>query len=110
MWRYFEMYAGYQLRFTSFAKEPALYEPIFAYQADVYVYNTEAARIGIGLANFDHFAGNNLGSYFFRLSSRIRLNRRVFVGNELTVAVSGNTRRIVNVYGISARTGVIVSW
>jgi hypothetical protein len=109
-WKWFGAALGGTLRFTRFAGDPVLFEPILAYSFYANFYNAGEAVMGIRLANFDDFSGNNMGSYFFGLYSCLRLTPRAAIAGELKIDMSGNVGRITSVYGISIREGVVFSW
>ncbi|MFP3042139.1 hypothetical protein LQZ19_10020 [Treponema primitia] len=109
-WRYFGGSIGSTLRFTTFDKNPAIFEPIIAYSAYLNFYNTDDAVIGIGLSNYDDFNAANLGSYSFNLNNRIRITNLISLSNVVEIAMSGNVGHIVSVYGISYGGMIIFKW
>lgn len=109
-WRYFGVSAGYKLRFTTSSTGPVLFEPIMAFSVFAYFLNTKSHIVGIGLANYDDFAGNNFSSYFFMLNNRSMLTEKIAISNELKVDISGNVGHLTSVYGISYRVGIIFKW
>jgi len=109
-WRYFDASAGCNLRFTSFAEDPVLFEHILAYSFAVYLYNTENHLVRLVFANYDDFTANNLKAYFYKLQNRSSLSENIFISNELKIDISGNDWKLTSVYGISCRIGVIYKW
>jgi hypothetical protein len=109
-WRWLGGSLGQTLRFTRFAGNPALFEPILAYRVYVNFYHTEESEVGISLANFDDYAANNLGAYFYVFYNRVRLNPLVSLSNELRIDISGTSAYPTSIYGMSYRGGVIFTW
>ena len=109
-WRYFDTSAGSNLRFTTFAEGPVLFEPILAYSFAVNFYNAENCLVRLVFTNYDDFTANNLGAYFFKLQNRFRLTGNISINNELKIDISGNVAELNSVYGISCRIGIIFKW
>jgi len=109
-WRYFDASAGCNLRFTSFAEGPVLFEPIFAYSVAVNLYNTESHLVRLVFANYDDFTANNLEACFFKFQNRSGLTENIYISNELKIDISGNDWKLISVYGISCKIGVIYKW
>jgi hypothetical protein len=109
-WRYFGASVGCNMRFTSFTEGPDLFETFLAYSLAVNFFNTENNLVGLVFANYDDFAANNLDAYFFKLQNRSGLAENIFISNELKIDISGNSWKLISVYGISCRIGVIYKW
>jgi hypothetical protein len=109
-WRWFGGSFGSALRFTAFDKDPPLFENILAYSAYVSFYNTEKTAIWLSLANFSDFAAENLGSYSFYLNNRFSITELVDITSEMEIAMSGNVGRIISVYGLALKEGIVFKW
>ncbi|MDR2470905.1 MAG: hypothetical protein LBD09_02190 [Treponema sp.] len=109
-WRWFGFALGRTFRFTRFAGDPALYEPITAYSLHAVMLDTGEARAELGVANYDDFSSRNLGTFLVTVKSRVRIDPRLSLFNELSIDLSGNSGGLTSVHGISIREGVVIQW
>jgi hypothetical protein len=109
-WKWFGFSLGYTLRWTRFAGEKALFEPVLAYRIYGNLYRRGAASIGVRISNFGNFYADNIGSYHAALDNNFELAENIFIACALEVIFSGNVGRITSVYGISFSEGIVFRW
>jgi hypothetical protein len=109
-WKYFGFSAGASLRFTGFWDDILLFEILPAYSVHVMFINFKKVQAGIEWANFSDYESGNLGSYVYRLKSRIRITDRLAVTSNFEILISGSISRIISVYGYAYKGGIIYSW
>jgi hypothetical protein len=109
-WKYFGFSAGTTLRFTGFWDNVFLFEALPAYSVHVTFINFKKVRAGFEWTNFSDYESGNLGSYAYRLKSRIRVTDRLAVTNNFEISISGSISRLVSVYGYAYKGGVVFSW
>jgi hypothetical protein len=102
--------AGTTLRFTFFDRESAISESILALSAYVNFCQTEKLKMGLEAANFDNFRAGNMGSYFLKLYSRVRLTKNLTLLNDIKIEQTGSIGLDANFYGIAYRGGLVWKW
>ena len=108
--RYWGAAIGPGFRFTSFFKEPAVYEPTLSIGVYANFVNNEKFRVGISLANFNDFQANNFTFYSLCLNSAVRINPCWSLLNELEFKQSGGDGLAAAFYGIAMRAGAGFKW
>jgi len=107
-------YAGITIgpgfRFTSFLKEPAIFETTLSVSIYANFVNNEKLRIGVSLANFNDFQANNFALYSLCFNSAVRIDRRWYLLNELELKQSGGDGLSATFYGIAMRGGAKFKW
>jgi hypothetical protein len=101
---------GTSLRFTSFFRGPAVFEPLLSLSAYVNFINSETLLIGIRIANFNEFSAGNMGAYSLSVNSWVRLNENWSIINNLELMQSGSVALSSNFYGIAWKGGVKYTW
>lgn len=101
---------GPGLRFTSFFKEPAIFEPTLSISVYANFINNEKLRIGISLANFNDYHAHTFGFYSLCVYSAVQINRCWSVLNELELKQSGGDGFTTTFYGIALRGGARYTW
>jgi hypothetical protein len=109
-WKYFGFSAGTTLRFTGFWDNVFLFEALPAYSVYVAFINFKKVRAAFEWSNFSDYESGNLGSYAYRLKSRIRITDRLTVTNDFEISISGSISRLVSVYGYACKGGIVFSW
>jgi hypothetical protein len=109
-WKWFGLSLGYTLRWTVFAGEAALFEPVLAYRVYGKLYAAEDSSISLRISNFGDFYADNLGSVHLGLDNRFRIASGIQVKCDFELILSGNVKRIVSVYGVSFTEGIIFRW
>jgi hypothetical protein len=109
-WKYFGFSAGMTLRFTGFWDNVFLFEALPAYSVYVSFINFKKVRADFEWANFSDYESGNLGSYAYRLKSRVRVTDRLALTNNFEISISGSISRLVSVYGYAYKGGIIFSW
>jgi len=108
--KYWGIAIGPSLRFTSFFKEPAIFEPTLSVGAYANFVNNEKLRIGVIIANFNDFQAQTFGFFSLCFNSAVRINRCWSVLNELELKQSGLDGFTTAFYGIALRGGVKYTW
>jgi hypothetical protein len=101
---------GPGLRFTSFFKEPAIFEPTLSISVYANFVNNEKLRIGISIANFNDFQAHTFGFFSLRVYSAVQINRCWSLLNELELKQSGSDGLAAAFYGIALRGGARFAW
>jgi hypothetical protein len=109
-WKWFGLSLGYTLRWTLFAGEAALFEPVLAYGVYGKLYAAEDSSISLRVSNFGDFYADNLGSVHLVLDNRFQITPGIQVKCDFDLVLSGNVKRIVSVYGVSFSEGIIFRW
>ena len=101
---------GPGFRFTSFFKEPSIFETTLSISVYANFVNNEKLRVGVSIANFNDFQANNFALYSLCFNSAVRINRRWSLLNELELKQSGGDGLTAAFYGIAARGGARFTW
>jgi len=108
--KYWGITIGPGFRFTSFFKEPAIFQPTLSISVYANFINNEKLRLGISLSNFNDFQANNFALYSLCFNSVIHINRRWHLLNELELKQSGGDGLSATFYGIALCTGARFTW
>ena len=101
---------GVGFRFSSFYREPAIFESVISFSGYVNIINNETLRIWVSCFNFNDFSIGNMGSYSFGINSLVHLNGQWSLINEIVLLQSGSVGLSANFYGIVLRTGARFTW
>jgi len=101
---------GPGFRFTSFYREPAIFQPTLSISVYANFVNNEKLRVGVSLANFNDFQANNFALYSLCFNSAVRINRQWSILNELELKQSGGDGLSAAFYGVAMRGGARFTW
>jgi len=101
---------GVNLRFTHFFDEPAIFEPALAFLTYVNVINNDSMRIGLSWANFSELYMGNMGAYFIKLDTVIRISERWSMLGAFELLQSGGDGLSSTFYGIAYGGGARYAW
>jgi hypothetical protein len=109
-WKWAGFSLGTALRFTVYAEEEPIFEPILAFLFFVNFISTENIRAGLKTANFNDFLARNTGAYFLNLNISVRLGKRVYLINEIELYQTGSAGLSSAFYGAAYRGGIKYQW
>ncbi|MDR0524948.1 MAG: hypothetical protein LBG90_03655 [Spirochaetaceae bacterium] len=97
-------------RFSTFKKETIIRESIFAFSLYLNVYDTAKGRIGFECANYTDFSSGNMGAYSLKIYSLLRITEGCSFINDVTFYQTGSVGFSAQLYGITYRGGILLTW